>query len=51
MEKVTVQHRKKLLILFQNASQIIKKESGDLLAQHSDLRVKRNMVAEKLALK
>jgi len=49
VDRVTAQYRKKLLILFQNASRIMKNEGADLVAENSELEMKRNIVADKLA--
>ena len=48
IDRVSLQYRKKLLIMFQNASSIIKQASPDMLATNSELQVKRSIVADNL---
>jgi hypothetical protein len=43
-----MQYRKRLLLLFQSASRIMKKDGADLQAEHSALEMKRSIVADKL---
>ena len=48
IDRVTKHYRKKLLILFQNASQMIKQQEPELLATNSNLQVKRTIVCDQL---
>lgn len=45
---MSLQYRKKLLVMFQNASKIIKSKTPCLLADNSEMQVKRSIVADKL---
>lgn len=48
IDRVSLQYRKKLLVMFQNASKIIKSKTPCLLADNSEMQVKRSIVADKL---
>jgi len=46
IDRVSFQYRKKLLVLFQKASQAIKEEIPNLQVTHFQLQTKRNYIAE-----
>ena len=48
IDRVTTHYRKKLLLMFQNASKNMKQQLPNLLATQSELTVKRIVVAEQL---
>jgi len=48
IDRVTTNHRQKILILFQNASKIIRTDKPNLMAENNQLQIKRNIVADKL---
>lgn len=48
IDRVTLHYRKKLLILFQNANQIVKQRTPELMMTNSDLQVKKSITSDNL---
>lgn len=48
IDRVSLQYRKKLLIMFQEASKMIKMQIPNSLASNSELQIKKSIVADNL---
>ena len=48
IERVTMHYRKKLLLLFQNATQMIKEQTPEAIVRNRDLQVKKSIVSDHL---